>query len=337
MSGRRSTSVLRRKAIGLEVLAVQRDTVLAGRYPALEQSLRELSALRVRIARTLLSGQGGGAAAEPQPRFAEWEAERDRRESELARQIPELDFERRLRSVECQAVARTLPPGACLVELIRYYDFDFDTGDVTHARYAAFVLAAHPRDTVQLIDLGPTEPIERLIGVWRRAVTGHAERRRSDNGAAGDAATNDVREIVRLATRDLDPPPAHSPGMAREEGDQLRALLFDPLLPALDGCRRLLVAPDGDLALIPFEALPLGDSRYLIDEYTISYLGAGRDLLRLASPSARAPQGPLVVFDPDYDLGAETVPAFTRNMPFRRLEGGFDEGRTVADCSTPRR
>ena len=186
--------VLRRKAIGLEVLAVQRDTVLAGRYPALEQSLRELSALRVRIARTLLSGQGGGAAAEPQPRFAEWEAERDRRESELARQIPELDFERRLRSVECQAVARTLPPDACLVELIRYYDFDFDTGDVTHARYAAFVLAAHPRDTVQLIDLGQTEPIERPIGVWRRAVTGHAERRRSDSHTAGDAATNDVRE-----------------------------------------------------------------------------------------------------------------------------------------------
>ena len=38
-----------------------------------------------------------------------------------------------------------------------------------------------------------------------------------------------------------------------------------------------------------------------------------------------------MVSDPDYDLGAETVAAFARNTPFRRLEGGFDEGRAVAD------
>src|SRR4029077_17893231 len=50
--------VLRRKAIGVEVLALQRDAILAGRYPALERSLGELTALRVRIARTWLSGPG---------------------------------------------------------------------------------------------------------------------------------------------------------------------------------------------------------------------------------------------------------------------------------------
>jgi CHAT domain-containing protein len=322
--------VLRRKAVALEVLAVQRDTVLAGRYPALEQSLRELSALRVRIARTLLGGERAGDFADQQPQLAAWEAERDRRERELARQIPELDFEHRLRTVDCQALASSLPSGACLVEFVRYFHFDLDTGEVNHARCAAFVLNHHGPDAVPLIDLGPAEPIERLIRAWRGAVTGRSERRASDGDGTHRAATNDVREIVRQSARDLAAPASHPPAPGRDEGHQLRALIFDPLVAALDGCRRLLIAPDGDLALVPFDALPVGESGHLIDDYTVSYLGAGRDLLRFASPHARAPQAPLVMSDPDYDLGGETVPAFARNAPFRRLEGGFDEGRIVA-------
>ena len=43
--------VMRRKALGLEALAVQRDAVLVGHYPAIERKLRELSTLRGLIAR----------------------------------------------------------------------------------------------------------------------------------------------------------------------------------------------------------------------------------------------------------------------------------------------
>ena len=38
---------LRRKALGVEALAEQRDAILGGRYPALEPKLRELTALRL--------------------------------------------------------------------------------------------------------------------------------------------------------------------------------------------------------------------------------------------------------------------------------------------------
>ena len=161
-------------------------------------------------------------------------------------------------------------------------------GHVKHARYAAFVLAANAPDAVQLIDLGTTEPIEQLIGAWRRVITGRAEGRAVDGDSTHDAATNNVREIVRQAARHLGDTQPASPGLGRDEGDELRARLFDVLVPALNGCRRLLIAPDGDLARLPFEALPLGDDRYLLDEYTISYLGVGRDVLHLASTTARA-------------------------------------------------
>src|SRR5262249_22047000 len=42
--------VLRRKALAAEALAVQRDAVLGGNYPALEPTLRQLSALRMQVA-----------------------------------------------------------------------------------------------------------------------------------------------------------------------------------------------------------------------------------------------------------------------------------------------
>ena len=56
--------VLRRKGLGIETLAAQRDAVLGGRYPTLEPRSNALSALRMRIARETLAGpdwRGSGA------------------------------------------------------------------------------------------------------------------------------------------------------------------------------------------------------------------------------------------------------------------------------------
>jgi CHAT domain-containing protein len=69
--------------------------------------------------------------------------------------------------------------------------------------------------------------------------------------------------------------------------------------------RRLLIAPDGSLNLIPFAALVDEHKRYLIGRYSISYLTSGRDLLRLhtSEPSKTAP---LVVANPLFGT-VETV------------------------------
>jgi CHAT domain-containing protein len=61
--------------------------------------------------------------------------------------------------------------------------------------------------------------------------------------------------------------------------------------------RRLLIAPDGQLNLIPFAALVDEQRRYLVERYTISYLTSGRDLLRLQTASPRG-NAPLVVANP---------------------------------------
>jgi hypothetical protein len=96
-----------------------------------------------------------------------------------------------------------------------------------------------------------------------------------------------------------------SVGPAPSAGERLKAAVFDPLADALGTCRRIFLAPDGDLNRLPFEALPLADGRYLLDDCRLSCLTVGRDLLRFQVRSNRQPAVPMVAADPDFDLGAE--------------------------------
>jgi CHAT domain-containing protein len=66
-----------------------------------------------------------------------------------------------------------------------------------------------------------------------------------------------------------------------------------PLRPLAGDASRLLVSPDGDLNLVPFEALVDEHGRYLIERYATSYFTSGRDLLRMQVPRAKA--GPPVI------------------------------------------
>jgi CHAT domain-containing protein len=66
---------------------------------------------------------------------------------------------------------------------------------------------------------------------------------------------------------------------------------MQPLRPLLGDATHLLISPDGQLNLVPFEALVDEQKRYLTERYTCTYLTSGRDLLRfqVARPSRNAP------------------------------------------------
>jgi CHAT domain-containing protein len=105
------------------------------------------------------------------------------------------------------------------------------------------------------------------------------------------------------SSRDLRARPSESVSTSGDtKGTALRAALFDPLLPALDNRKRLLLAPDGDLTWLPFEVLPTDDGRHLIDDCQIGYLGAEHDVLRFGAASSGQPAEPLVAADPDFNL-----------------------------------
>ena len=279
--------VLRRKALGAEAIATQRDAVLGGRYPHLQPRLRELTALRMQIAQNTLVGPGDGDLQAYRQQLAEWAAQRERLEADLARQIPELNLTRRLAAADRQAVANALPKDTVLVEFVRFTVYDFQAVPAQgerlwkEARYLAFVLPAGEPDRVQMLDLGEAVFIDQRIARFRAALTGELEQ-----------------------GRDLGARPTVSPSRPDEaEGLALRQALFDPLLPALGDRQQLLLSPDGDLTRLPFEVLPTDDGQRLIDRYRLSYLAAGRDALRFGALPTATPAAPLIAADPDFDLG----------------------------------
>jgi CHAT domain-containing protein len=161
----------------------------------------------------------------------------------------------------------------------------------------AFVLPSGEPDAVQMIDLGEAEPIDRMIADFRAGILGE-----TDDRAGRDMAR-------RRAEPEL-------PDRGRS-GTSVREAVFDKLAAALGGRTHLLLAPDGDLTRLPWEVLPTADGRRLIDEYQISYVSCGRDVLRFGAASTGQPGEALMLADPDFDLALErdTMPSSRPAQP----------------------
>ena len=280
---------LRRKAIGAEALAMQRDAVLGEKYPDLAPKLRELTTMRMQIAEKTLTGPGLEGPQIHRQLLEEWNTQKERLETYLVHRIPEMNLELKLRAADWQSVVSALPENSALVEFVLFDIFDFKAvpargeSQWKPAHYLAFVLPAGEPDKMKMVDLGESGYIDRMISVFRECVTGEAEDRHI------------VPTQIRQDRIEL-----------KSGGNELRAAVFDPLIEVFGGRRRLFLAPDGDLSRIPFEVLPTKDGRHLIDEYQISYLGVGRDVLRFGAISTGQSSKALVAADPDFDLGLDT-------------------------------
>jgi CHAT domain-containing protein/tetratricopeptide (TPR) repeat protein len=285
--------VLRRKMVWVEVLAASRKALLEDQYPAERARIEELYFLRRQAAAKRWTGPGDEALKTHERLLAEWEGRADRLEAELAERVPELAVRRRLWTADRRAVAGALPAGSALVEFVRSPVWDFRTlftqaePAAPPARYLAFVLPAGQPEAVRLLDLGPAEAIDRLVAEHRSALLG---------------AESPGRETALTAA-----------------GVALRCAVFDQVAASLGGCRHLTLAPDSDLALVPFDALPADDGAYLIDRYTLRYAHTGRDLLRAGLPAPGTAAPPVVVGDPDFGEVARQPDAPVAPRP----KGGF--------------
>src|SRR6185369_457172 len=100
--------------------------------------------------------------------------------------------------------------------------------------YMAYVL--RPEGEVAWKDLGAARPIDDAVEAFRRA--------------ARDPHRGDAKALAR----DLD------------------RKMLEPLRLMLGGASQLLISPDGQLNLVPFQALVDPDGRYVLERYSISYL-----------------------------------------------------------------
>ena len=320
--------VLKRKGIATEVWAIQRDELLTSKYPQLERKILDLNKMRQKITSKALKGPGIEGFSAHQRVLREWTVQKEQLEVEIGRQIPTIWSEQELRKVDYHSVAAFLPDDAALVEFVRLNVLEFEnvlssstSTKPANPYYIAFVLLGKQPDKLRMIKLGDANRIDQMIDEFRSYITKGQE----PSGSRQLRPAAEQRET--------------------RYGTTLGTVIFDPLVEVLKGYRRLFLAPDGDLTRLPFEALPAGDGRRLIDQYQISYLSVGRDLLRFEVVNTGQPTRPVVIADPDYDLWSSDTQSLVdetssrgrllfdlrrSGWQFRRLPGTHIEGEHIA-------
>ncbi|MBC7929459.1 MAG: CHAT domain-containing protein, partial [Rubrivivax sp.] len=292
------TTVLRRKGRVLDAVTDQIGSLRRRLNPEDRALLDRLSSARSAMSRLMLAeDDSAGRRAERVALGAEVE----RLEEEVSARSAE--FRVASRPVTLENVREAIPSEAALVEFVAYRPFSPKTvaGQPRFGarRYAAYVLR-RGGETLWA-ELGEAEAIDRAVEAWRRTLV--------------DAASRDEKERARA----------------------LDALVMLPLRKLLGGTRQIFLSPDGALNLIPFGALVDEQGHYLIENYSITYLSSGRDLLRMQA-SAKGRQGPLVVANPSFDAGTNALsaagaqtarPANLRGASFSPLPGTKGEASAL--------
>lgn len=172
-------------------------------------------------------------------------------------------FKYKNNSIDIQSVQDILPEDAALIEWVRYREYHPQGKTPTERagdwHYAAAILFKSG-DPIW-VELGDADVIDTEIQAFREALF------RRSSAMLERARTLDMRVMSKVRGR-------------------------------LGNINRLFLAPDSKLNLVPFAALVDENGRYLLEEYYISYLTSGRELVRPVTDTP-ARQPPLIVGAPD--------------------------------------
>lgn len=185
----------------------------------------------------------------------------------------------RERNISLADIAHAIPGNAVLLDFVHYREIDFHAATncwqgLHYACYLTFPLQRGSTSVlVERVELGEAQSIDNAVTTFVRRM------------AAG-----------QYRARDL---------LTAEES--LSNLVYAPLRRFVEKASHLIICPDGELSRLPFEMLRDG-GRLLIEEKLISYVGSGREIVRLDGRGGREPTGaPFVVGNPEFDLNLAEV------------------------------
>jgi CHAT domain-containing protein len=230
------------------------------------------------------------------------QSETQQLEDKLSRRSAE--FRNLSQPITLEAVQKLIPTNAALVEIVRYQPFNpkatKDSENFGKPHYAVYILFANGEIKAQ--DLGEAQTIDKNVTDFRRTL----------------ASPNTPSRHLQKSARQLD------------------EKLTQPIRQLLGNTKTLLFSPDSALNLIPFEALVDENNQYLVENYQITYLTSGRDLLRQKEKFA-SQQPPLIIADPLYNQTGQKValnPNSTRSINladsvFSPLDGTKAEAEAI--------
>lgn len=208
-------------------------------------------------------------------------------EVELSQRCSEFAGELSARQISVSKLAAAVGKQAVLWEFVKYHPYDFakqgpDPEKNGPPRYLAFTL--DHVGTMSVVDLGEACLIDSLVATARQMIY--------------DAGRNTFLPVSAESYEELH----------RVTG-KLYETVFAPLEPTLSGKSELLIAPDGNLNLLPFDIFLDPSGRYVIEDYTVSYLSSGKDLLRFGKTESLSDLA-IVIADPDFYLSADSVVSY---------------------------
>ncbi len=270
--------LLNGKALAQEARADVARRTSAGHDPKVAEIDGELREVRRELARLMMAAPPAGQERAVRERLQALAG----RDSELAGRVARLG-ERTERAdpwIDLDELCRRLPAASAYIDIARFDVYDFRANDPRKpwraARYVAWLIL--PGNRVESVDLGEAAPIDALVGQFRKALAGAPDAVRTEGEPAAEKEARAA--LTALAER-----------------------VLHPLLPHIGKSERWVLCPDGDLWLVPWQALPLPDGAYAVEKHTISYVTSGRDLVTAAVRPKVARSPALVLADPDYDRG----------------------------------
>lgn len=300
--------VLRWKALSLDAASNLHRQTVHPKSPRIAVLIEQLSIVKRKIIGLEMQHT---ASADIESELNQLQYEREALEAELTQRVPGIASDILMSPQTFESLRSVLPVDAALIEFVRFLANDrFDGVEMCRWKYAAFIVRSDRKAPELLTLADDASTVDALVVAFREACQLGAGNLRDLFGSASTAQ------------------PSYDPAA----GEGLRRAIMDPLRVHLEGIKQLIIAPDGQLSLVPFETLPASDDgmSFLGERFSIGYVSVGRDLFRGASLAQCGPA--LVVADPSYDLSKFQE---TRESS---LEHGEQLGTPASlESATPRR
>lgn len=274
-----ATTVLQRKGRVQDLLTDSLSALRLRSTAADQKLLKDLSDINARLAKLVTAGakeenEKNPSVTEREAQIAELTARRETLENEISRLSA--GFIEKGTPLKLDALRAEIPENAVLLEFAVYRPYKAQAAKPSeqygNPRYAVYLLRRAGSGEVEFRDLGEAAPIETAIRAFRETLR--------------DPKSKNVVQSAQSVYEKI----------------------IAPVKKSLGAAEKLLISPDGELNLIPFEALADENGRYLIENYSVTYLTSGRDLLRMKKTRASR-SGFLVVANPDFGSSSSAASA----------------------------
>ncbi len=261
------TTILRRKGRILDSATDTLKTLRQNLTPANQKLLNQLSQIRTQLASLTYTGIGNKTVAEYQKELTNLETQAQQIEQTLSQNSTAFRTENQKITIE--AVQKNIPAEAVLIEFTRYQPYNSKTDKYDKAHYAAYTLDSEGK--MQWVDLGDSEALDKEITIFKNTLQ----------------TPNETIPEVQSIARSLD------------------SKLMQPVRKLIGDKKQLLISPDSQLNLIPFAALVDENNQYLVENYHITYLTSGRDLIKFQN-IVPFQQSAVIIANPDFQNSPDT-------------------------------